>query len=220
MSFLEKYRTNQLLKKIKRQRYGFPRRMYKYKELRKYLPDLLFLNKWENELYFDSENKADIEHQFARLMILRIHDFSEGVVTMIGCDCFHAIFPCMRALCESIFLLIHMNKHPEYIKKFMRKKGRGINVTDIKKEITDPELIKYYDYLSKMHHSNPMALKLTYYKVEEPEKGDVISFIPTDYLNRYEGFVISLKNLYFMGLYYIYLIMQKDWKKSKKISRD
>lgn len=215
MKFFERYHFKAALKRTKKYRGGFPRRMSKYEELRKYIPDLLFLNEWENELYFGYEDKADIEHQFARLMILRIHDFSECITTMIGCDCFHALFPCMRALCESVMLLKYVEKHPEYIKKFMRKTGRGINVPDIKKEIDDAKLLQYYGYLSNMHHSNPMALKFTLYKMESPDEGEIITIRPRDYLNKYEEFAISLTSLYFLGLRQIQKIMSKDWRKNK-----
>lgn len=215
-NIIEQHKIKSAIKYTKNYRYGFPKRMYKHKELRKYIPDLLNLNKWENDIMFGYSDKSDIEHQFARLMTIRIHDFAEGITTMIGCDCFHSIFPLMRALCESVLLLIYVNKHPEYIKKFMRKKERGINVRDIKKIITDKQLIDYYNYLSKIHHSNPISIKLTYYKVLQPEEGNLVTLIPHNYINQYENFAISLTNLYLLSIMYIQYIMDKDWNKQRK----
>lgn len=212
MKFLEKIRLKRSIKVSKKWRYGFPNFMYKYKELRKYIKELKVLNEVENELYFNTENKSDIEHLFARLMLLRIHDFASGVTILIGSDNVHGIFPVMRALCESVMLLMYVDKHPEYIKKFMKKKERGISTYQIIKECENEYIVQYYKYLSNMFHSNPVALKLSLYDIDEPEEGQILLFRPVDYMKRYEEFAMSLYSLYFLALFYIKKIMNKDWK--------
>jgi len=110
MKFLEEFKQRRLIEQSKSLRYGFPRFMYKHRELRKYIDELLILNKVENQLYFDTKNKSDIEHQFARLMLLRVHDFSAAITVLIGSDNFHGIFPVMRALTESVMLLKYVDR--------------------------------------------------------------------------------------------------------------
>lgn len=218
-SILEEHSKKSLLKREKKKRVFFPYRLRRYKKFEKYVPDLIALSKLDSELLLENETKVDIEHQFACLMILRIHDFVESIINLIAFDCYHSIYPIMRGLVESIFLLMYTKEHPEYIKRFMNKtKDRGINVPDLKKEVDNKKLNDYYNYLSKMHHANPIALKLTYYELSHP-KGDIaISLKPHDYEKRYEGIIESLTSLYSLGIFYIRDIYLKDWKgENKKI---
>lgn len=215
---IDEYRTQSFFKHIKKKRIVFPNLLKKYKNFEKYIPDLQALCEWDNDLFFGYKDKGDIEHQFGKLMLLRIHDYAESIVKLIFFESDHSIYPVMRALVESIYLLQYVDKHPKYIKRFMNKtKERGINFIEMKRDVGNKQLAGYYDFLSKMHHPNPIAIKLTYYKLKVPKGDIVISTKPHDYEARYIAMIESLLSLYFLGIFYINDIFSKDWKKKRNI---
>ena len=116
----------------------------------------------------------------------------------------------------------NMNKHPEYIKRFMNKtKPRGVNIKQLREEVNNKKLDQYYSYLSDMHHANPVCIKMTYYRIDDRiDKSNisdkVITFKPLDFIDKYAAVLDSLCTLYLIALFDIKLIFSKKWKKEIK----
>ena len=212
------FKTRRHLKREKYYRTGFPKRLSCHAYLKNYVPPLLELNKTEIKLFYDYPEKGDIEHIFARLVLLRLHDFTESAVNAIAFENYHSIFPLMRGLCDVLYLLKFVEKKPAYIKKFMDKtRERSIDIWDLKKEVDDKRLNTYYAYLSNMHHANRISLKLTYYKLKiDGKQEEAITIRPIDSDKLCVSAVENLTYIYSESLKIIQNIISKKWKKNHR----
>ncbi len=198
-AILSNFNTKMKIKQMKLYHSSRPELLESHKNLKKYIPPLIELAKAKNDFYFDTSNKADLEQQFLRLMLWRSQDYFESVIISVWSNNIHSLYPLMRALCDSLFLLMYIEKHPNYIRQFMRSKKDIERRTEaIRSEVKNKPLHDYYKYLSDMHHSNPMPVKLNYRKIEESDS-ELEAIISTQPFNReeiYESTIISLISIY------------------------
>ena len=188
-------------------------RMHK-KKLKKYFPKLSEVGEDHYKLFFENLDKADIEHRFGRLIAQRQNDLFQSILLLIGFNYSITAIPLMRALCDTLLLLNYVEIHPDYIKKFMNKQEGGVRIYQIKQDISDQNLIDYYDYLSRLMHSNSESIKLNYYPSRNKKEG-VIALQPVmnDKLN--ESHIISLIGILIDSQKIINDIYSKSWKREK-----
>lgn len=125
----------------------------------------------------------------------------------------------MRSLTDTFLLLRYVEKNPEYIKRFMEKEGRGVNISQLKKEVQDQNLTEYYNFLSDMIHSNPSGIKMTYYISTDGEA----KMISTNLLNQeqiYEQTLISLIYILRKSHAIIRNIYSISWNPNSKIIQE
>lgn len=190
--------------------------MLKDKSLKPFQKILKEIVSNHNKLFYETLKKVDIEHAFGMLILLRINDYFQAIINCIAFNHHRSIYPLLRSLTETLFLLNYVDKHPEYIKIFMETEGRGVQLRDLKKEIDDEELTKYYGYLSNMIHSNPQAIKETFYLSKEGD-AKLISPTPLNQIEIYEQILHSLIYLMYSCHLFIDKIFSQQWNTDTKI---
>jgi hypothetical protein len=210
--FKTQRQSETFLKSGKAKYYYSARMVQNDKNLKKYIPIFEKLGDTYYKLLYENNDKTDIEHLFARLMILKQTELYSSIMILTFFEFTHSIIPVMRNFCDTVLFLKYVEIHPEYIKRFMEKEGRGVSIYQIKNEIPDKELIAYYDYLSGLMHSNPESIKLTYYSSSDSKKNGIISFTPLNQNEFKEAYISSL--YYFMNesIPIIMKIYSKQWK--------
>lgn len=187
------------------------------KDYHKYCKQLIELH---HKLYFGKVyEKADLEHSFGMLSLIRTKDYFLGTISSILHSHYNSAISILRSFTENLFLLKYLQKKPEYISKFMRKENQKFyNIVELKKEVADSKLNEYYHFLCLLDHSNRIALKQTYYKKEDFQDAPsdtvaVITDVPLDYKNKQVLNLISALNLYKSCLEILEEIMNKQWRK-------
>jgi hypothetical protein len=161
-SFFERHRTIRSVKQLQYHHTNLPELLGTHKELRQYVPKLKELCEYKNRLIFENRYiTVTKEIQFAKLILGRNQDFFEAILFSLWHNTVHAVFPLMRALVEDLFLLKYVDKHPEYINKFLDTEviDRDKRLSFLKGQCHDDELKKYCGFLCNMAHPNPVALK-------------------------------------------------------------
>lgn len=189
-----------------------PKILNRNKKLKKYVPDLIEIGDKQHKLLFESLDKTDIEHLFAKLILKRQNEYFQAIILLVSLDYPDAALSIMRSLCDSLYLLKYTEIHPEYIKRFMDKTGEGgIRMHQIEKEIDDKKLIEYYDFLSNLMHSNPVGIKKDYY-CSPDKKTAMISVFPIYSAELNESHIFSLIGILSESQRIIEEIYSKKWK--------
>lgn len=209
--FKRQRQQNTILKTGKAKYYYSAQMLQNDKKLNRYIPVFEKLGNTYFNLLYENNDKTDIEHQFARLMILKQTELYSSIMTLTFFEFSHSIIPLMRNFCDTVLFLKYVEIHPEYIRRFMEKGGNGVSIWQIKAEITDKELTGYYDYLSRLMHTNPESVKLTYYKSSNAKK-TMISFTPLNQNEFKEAYISSLYNFMNESIPIIIGIYSKQWK--------
>jgi hypothetical protein len=210
--FRQQREIKSFLKSGKAKYYYSAQMLQNDEELKRYIPDFQELGDTYFKLLYENNDKTDIEHQFARLMIIKQTELYSSIMLLTFFEGLsHPIIPLMRNFCDTVLFLKYVEIHPEYVKRFMDKNGRGVSVNQIKEEISDEELCKYYDYLSLLMHSNPDSIKLSYYK-SKTSKETMITITPLNQKEFRRAYISSL--YYFMteSIPIIIKIYSKQWK--------
>jgi len=159
------------------------------KKLKKHTVALKRISKDLNDLFYDLPEKSDTECLFVSCLTLRIRDYYEGILFLTSYRIYQSTIPLARALCESLFLLKYVKKHPEYLNEIMSKNERLLHIAKIKADVNDVKLNDLYSSLSDLLHVNPQGVKFTYYQVPFDPRHVIISQIPLDY-QRYDEFIL------------------------------
>lgn len=155
-----------------------------------------------NDLFYDDKRMINQQREFVKLMVLRIRDLYECILyELFWFQRSYSVYPLMRSLCESLFLLKYVQGNPTYISEIMSTEGRGLHISKLKDKVSDQELNDYYSWLSNLMHVNPSGIKCTYYrsKLYEREKMSdmetIITQIPINFEDFRIKFVISLMSI-------------------------
>ncbi|MDD4126424.1 MAG: hypothetical protein PHV39_01900 [Methanomicrobium sp.] len=208
--FLYERRVNHYIKNLKKSNENFSNLLLKDGALKKYIKDIKSVISIQNQIIYDSKDKGNIEHQFAKLIALRQNELTKSVLLVINLNYTYCAIPLMRNLCDLLLLLKYVEKNPKYIKKFMRKNGRGINVWNIKTEINDDKLKDYYGFLSYLMHSNPDSIKLNFFELPDKRNGIMINHSKIDSLKK--DMILSLIALTSESNIIINNICSINWK--------
>jgi hypothetical protein len=184
------------------------------KKVKKFIPQFEHLGDRYYELLWENSDKVDIEHQFARLMILKQTELYQGIMLLSFFEFSHAIIPLMRNFCDTVLFLKYVEIHPDYIKRFMQKQGQGVSMYQIKNEIADEELKIYYSYLSELMHSNPTSIKLTYYCIGTGAK--MMAHKPLNMDDFRYAYIRSLFNFMEESIRIIEIVYSTQWKPDRK----
>lgn len=188
-------------------------RMHK-KKLKHYFPKLSEVGEDHYKLFFENLDKVDVEHRFGRLIAQRQNDLFQSILLLLGYNYCITAIPLMRALCDTLFLLKYVEIHPEYIKRFMDKQEGGVRIYQIKQEISDQNLIDYYNFLSRLMHSNSESIKLNYYPSKNKKKA-LITLQPAKNDELIESHIFSLIGILIESQKIINDIYSKSWKREK-----
>jgi hypothetical protein len=194
--------------------YWSSRMLQNNKDLKKYIPNFDKVGDQYYKLLYENEDKTDIEHQFARLIVIKQTELYHSIMLLSFFEFSHAIIPLMRNFCDTVLFLKYVEKHPEYIKRFMSKNGKGISMYQIKNEIADQELNDYYTYLSELMHTIPTSVKLTYYHLKETDE-KMMSLQPLNMKEFQYAYIKSLYNFMIESIRIIQKIYSKEWKPAK-----
>lgn len=211
-SFFEELSINQTIKLRKNLNVNGPDLLKRDENLKKYIPLLKEIGKKQHELFFETLDKTDLEHLFAKLVIQRQNEYYQSIILLVGFDFPITAIPIMRSLCDSLFLLEYVEKNPNYIKKFMETtRERGVNVKEIKSTIDDQPLIDYYDFLSGLMHSNPVGIKMNFHRFKD-RKSAIISVLPAHSAELNESHIYSLIKILTDSQRIVNNIYETKWK--------
>lgn len=137
----------------------------RHPKLKPHIDEIKFLiDERDSILYSHLKSKINDEKWFAKLFIVRSKDIFEHILEGLIQYRYHSTLSLMRIQCEMLMFLKYVEKNPNYIRKFLKKKHRGININQLKKEIPNKKLNMLYDKLSLFFHVNPAGIKYTLYE--------------------------------------------------------
>ncbi|HVP97268.1 DUF5677 domain-containing protein [Methanoregula sp.] len=173
------------------------------KNLKKYRQKLEKIAFDLNHLIYDFNDigKMSLERQFVLLSALKLRDLFESILLLIGIRKYHSIFPLIRTLIESEFLLIYVQKNPDYVKQFMESEEiRQKSVHEIRNAIKNDKLNKVWSGYSDIVHINPGSFRLTQYKWKKPMEFGLITQDPLDLDKKLDNFMITIIPLMEMAI--------------------